>query len=522
MKKILILLSLGFLVFSCADFLEEEPRSSITTGQYFTKQEHAQGVVNSLYRIGAPTFFHASGAYSGSRAMIGGYLSNFFDNGYKGQEIFVSYAQTLTIDPVNFVGTLDGIWNESYFAIGRANTAIKYIPGTANMSDADKNRLLAEARFFRAYNYFWLTKFFGKVPLITEPYESLDNLYIKRAEIAAVYDLIVSDLQSAISQGNLPSRPMPENGFRVSKGSAEILLADVLLTMSGYPLQSNKYADAANVAKSIINSGNYALIQHGSTPQTSAYNVMRTTDNTKEYLYVYEYAAGIATAGWLPIYCYPVEAQGWGIFKYSITNNAYQPMPHLLAAYEPTDYRVQEKQFYHSSLTRGTQTWNFAPAPYLWHDDKALFEEGSAAAVKDITVYRYAEALLIAAEALAKSGGSIDEAAGYLAQVRQRAFPSKTVAEVKASLAGLSADDFVKEVWKERLREFSLEFKIWGDIQRTRQIPVTNLNNPGQVSFTNVIGYTNFWGATYQEKNLLFPISANELNRNPELDQNPY
>jgi hypothetical protein len=522
MKKIFIFLSLSLLIFSCADFLDEEPRSSITTGQYFVKPQHAQSVVNSLYRIGAPTFQHASGAYSGSKAMIGGYLSNFFENSYKGQEIFVNYAQTLTMDPVNFSGTIDGIWNDCYAAIGRANTAIKYIPNTANMTDAEKNRLLAEAKFFRAYNYFWLVKFFGKVPMITEPYESLNELYVKRAEIKQVYDQIVKDLKEASEQGGLANKPMPENGFRVSKGSIDILLADVYLTMSGFPLNENRYADAATTAKSIINSGSYSLIQHGATPETSAYNVMRTSDNTKEYLYVYEYTAGISDASWLPIYCYPVEAQGWGIFKYSITNNAYQPLPHLLAIYQSDDYRIQEKQFFHTTLTRNNQTWTYPHSPYLWHNDNALFEVGSAGAVKDITVYRYAEALLIAAEAIAKSGGSIDEAAGYLAQVRQRAFPAKTVAEVKAELTGLAADAFVKEVWKERMREFPLEFKIWADIQRTRQIAVTSASNPGTVNYVNVIGYTNVWGATYQEKNLLFPLSSNEINRNPELEQNPF
>ena len=127
---------------------------------------------------------------------------------------------------------------------------------------------------------------------------------------------------------------------------------------------------------------------------------------------------------------------------------------------------------------------------------------------------------MIAAEAIAKTDGVTDEAIAYLADVRARAYWQTSRNEIIAELSGLSVDDFVAEVWKERLRELVLEFRIWADVQRTRMFPVTNDSGNGEIAFENVIGHTSIWGKTFEEKHLLFPISENERQRNPNLSQN--
>ncbi|MEX1120668.1 MAG: RagB/SusD family nutrient uptake outer membrane protein, partial [Balneolales bacterium] len=103
---------------------------------------------------------------------------------------------------------------------------------------------------------------------------------------------------------------------------------------------------------------------------------------------------------------------------------------------------------------------------------------------------------------------------------RSRAYTNSTRGDIEAELTGLSEEAFVQEVWKERLRELALEFVIWPDIQRTRQYPVTDTDNPGEVNFVNVVGQNNNWGQTYQEKHLLYPIPDTEMQRNPSLTQN--
>lgn len=523
MKKIIIIILALGIITSCTEFLAEEPRSEMSVDQFFSYPSHAYNAVNVLYRTGAPTFY-STGVYAGSRAMLGGYMTGLYDNEYKGQEVHVQHSQNLTLNGDNLAGYFDGAWDPCYLAISRANLAIANIADTPGLEEDEINRLEAEARFFRAFNYFYLVKNFGDVPLILEPYSSLEGLYVERDPASAVYDQIIADLQFAVNNGGLEYQPMPQNGYRISRATAATLLADVYLNVSGYPVQDNKYAEAANAARGVINSGNLGLIQHGATTNQSAYNVIRRSDNEREYIYVIEYDVSIAQNYWQPAITYPNAATAWGIFQYAITNNAYRPMPQLLQMFDDDrDLRIQEKQFFHSSLTYtqdGQQiTRNFETAPYLWHNEEALFETGLNG--KDMVVYRYAEVLLIAAEAIARSEGVTPEAIQYLADVRDRAYWQTPRNEVEAELTGLSVEDFVREVWKERLRELVLEYKIWPDIQRTRMFPVASQANPGDIEFVNAVGHQTVWGRTLQERHLLFPLSRNELQRNPNLTQNP-
>ncbi|GAA4441178.1 RagB/SusD family nutrient uptake outer membrane protein [Pontibacter saemangeumensis] len=525
MKKInAIILMAGLLCFaSCEDFLEEEPKDELAASQNFTQPAHAYNAVNSLYRTGAPQLYDG-GVYNGAEAMLGNYMSGFFDNEYKGQEVHVQHAQQLTLNGNNLNGYLGSIWDDQYRGISRANNAIKYIPTTPGLTEEESKRLLAEARFFRAYAYFNLVRMFGEVPLVTEPYESLENLYVERSSIKEIYTLIEEDLLYAVNEGGLPETSMANNGGRITEGTAATLLADVYLTMSGYPLQEDRYADAAAMAMRVINSGTYSLTQHvrdnSGNVVNSAYNILRVGDaSLNEYVFYHEYAINIAGNNY-PQWTYPVSMAQY--VAYAITNNAYAPVNEFLWGYDPDqDLRVQEKQYFHSSLTlENGQVRTFETAPYMWHDDQAVFETASSG--KDAVAYSYSDVLLMAAEAIARSQGVTAEAVDYLTQVRSRAYWKMTPAQIKAELIGLSADEFVEEVWEESFRELVFEFQLWQDIVRTRKFPVTSQANRGEIDFVDLIGQQNHWGKRFEEKHLLFPLPESEIQRNPSLGaQNP-
>jgi len=315
---------------------------------------------------------------------------------------------------------------------------------------------------------------------------------------------------------------MPKNGFRISKGSVSALLADVYLNMSGYPLNAGKYAEAATMSKSLINNSAYSLISNGSTPEESAYNVLRTSDIQNEYLYVVEYNATVSNGGWRPTYCFPNDAATWGEFTYSICNNAYRPVTQILSAYDKTnDLRAQEKQYFHTKYTftkgnRKGETINFTDVtPYFWFEPEALYSTNISQ--KDQVHYRLAEMYLIAAEAVAQTTGVNTESAGYLATIKARASMNKTKEQITTELLALSKDEFIKEVWKEKIRELIFENKIWNDITRTRMYPTTS---NGVFTFVPIIGAQNPWGKTFAEKNLLLPFPNDEIQRNPKLVQN--
>ena len=524
MKKTYILyLGLLLSTSACDSFLEEKPRDEVASTQYFSRPEHARDAVNALYRRGAMQMY-STGTYSGARMMFGPYLSGFVDNDYKGQEFHVQRGQTMTFDGLNLSDYFNSMWSDIYSGISRSNNAIKYIPDTPGLSAEESERYMAEAKFFRAMNYYYLVRMFGDVPLITEPYESLENLFVDRAPAAQIYDLITEDLNAAIDGGGLSNVAMSNNSGRISKTVAQTILAEVYLTMSGAAVGEDNYANSASNARDIINSGIHSLAQHTMeadgeiAANGSAYNKLKSSVSIpEEYIYYYEFDETISNNGY-PAICYPVTMAPQ--LAFAITNNAYGPTPPLLASYNQTsDLRVQEKQYFHSSITKDGEVIEFATSPYMWVDEEAA--NTSALSSKDKVIYSYADVLLIAAESIAKSEGVTSEAVDYLAQIRERALWKSNPAEIRSQLASLSVDEFVEEVWKERVRELVFEFPIWFDVMRTRKMPDPVGDGSGEINFIDAVGATNYFNGPIREANMLFPLPEQELQRNPSLTQNP-
>jgi len=525
MKKISILyVGVILLASACDGFLEEKPRDEVASTQYFARPEHARDAVNALYRTGAMQMYEANGSYSGARIMFGPYLSGFVDNEYKGQEVHVQRGQSMVYDGLNLSDYFNSMWSDMYRGISRANNAIKYIPETPGLGESEITKYMAEAKYFRALNYYYLVRMFGAVPLITEPYESLENLFLERSEAAQVYALITADLESAIGSGGLAELTMPNNSGRITKTVAQTILAEVYLTMSGAAVGEDNYAKSAQTARAIVNSGNYSLVQHSKdgagelVPNGSAYNKIKDSEQVpNEYIYYYEYEIGIANNIY-PSWSYPSNISP--LLAYAIANNAYAPTQPLIASYDAkNDLRIQEKQYFHSSIELNGEVIEFQKAPFMWEDQEAAYE--TALSGKDMPIYTYADVLLIGAEAIAKSEGVTAEAVDYLAKIRERALWKKDPSAIRNELSALSVNQFVEEVWKERVRELVFEFPIWFDVMRTRKFPKTTNDGTGNITFIDAVGATNFFNGPIKEQNMLFPLPEQELQRNPSLTQNP-
>ena len=522
MKNIVtIITSMVFLlmVLSCDKFLEEEPRNQISVNQFFNEPDDVRSVVNSLYGIGAVGRY-ISGDFQ-INAMLGGYLSGLFEN-ERTERIGPREANNLTLSPSNLDEYLFVYWRDAYDAISKANVAIKFIPGIETLSASEANSLLAQARFHRAFNYFALVRDFGDVPLVTEPYDSLENLNIPRDPAESVYALIIEDLEWALANGGLSDALLADNGYRITRGAVAATLANVQLQKAGFPLQggTESYVKAAAAARSIINSGTYALIENGITAEESAFSMMRVSELEKEYIFSVERDAVNALSP-LPFQSIPKSANVPGVI--GDVWIVYRPLDEYRWVYDPSvDIRVQDRQIWYNSVDRDGVTYGFGGlwAPYKWYDEVALFD--TARGGRDVEINTYAEVLLIAAEAIAQTEGVTNEAVGYLADVRSRAYWQTDKSLIESELAGLSKDQFIEEVWKERLRELPLLLKVWSDIQRTRLYPATSATTLGEVDFVNVIGYTNPFGATYEEKHMLLPIAIRVRDRNPELTGNGY
>ncbi|SIT07782.1 SusD family protein [Zobellia uliginosa] len=521
--KIFGFLSLVLAVVSCSDFLEEEPRDSLSVDQYFSEPGQAESAVNYLYQNGVPQMYLSGGVFNGTRVMYLQYLSGFFDNEFNGQERQVNLAQQLAITPNNVDNDLNGMWEGLYRGIAGANLAIAHIPETPGLSEGEKKNLIAQASFFRGFAYFYLVRIFGDVPLITEPVGGLDEIFVERTSIADIYNQILADFSVATVEGSLPNGNMVDNNYRITRETALMVLSDIYLTMSGAPLSSDNYAKAASTAREVINSGAFSLTSHDTDTEgnvvlgNSAYNKIRKEQALdKEYIYQIEYEAGIRTSPY-PQWSFPASVSGSVGSAYGNIQNAYGPRPELYAQYDTElDLRAQEKQYFHTSFVTGAgETITFPVTPYIWLDEEAFFSTSQSS--KNLRAYSYPEALLVAAESIALSEGVTPEAIDYLTQVRARAYWTTDMETIRTELTGLSVTDFVEEVWKERNRELIFDFKLWFDMVRTRKYPV---NTDGETTFVDLVGRQNTFGKTFEEKHLLLPIAESEIQRNPNLTQN--
>lgn len=522
----IILLAVALLPFaSCSDFLEENPKNTRSSKDFFQSSNDAFSLVNRMYKSGFPEFYN-HGVWTGCSMNEGGYASGLFDNPYKGQEIQIVHMQNLVLDPVVDNNYLEDKWRKCYETIvRRCNYAINGIPNCPGLTDAERNQLLGEAKFFRALNYFYLVKTFGAVPIITKTYESLDDLYVRRNTEQKVYEFIIQDLIDAMDC-DLADKPQPENGFRISKGSVEALLADVYLNMAGYPIKDeSKYQLALETAKRLIESTNYALMTNDDFGENSAYSKLRTSENEKEYLYCVEYNLDVYSGGSRPMQCFPNSAASWAEFKWSDCNPSYMPEKFLLSLYDDEDdLRFQEHQYFHRSYqqTKGDKILREfgQPYPYIWFEEEGALNTGVS--VKDQVHYRLAEVYLMAAEASVKANKRVTaEAINYLATIMDRASISKDKGQIIAELTArnLTVEQFCEEVWKEKIREFIFEFKVWKDITRTRMYPTDD--GTGHVKFVNLIGAKNPYGHIFTEDNIYFPICYQETSRNPQILESP-
>src|SRR5690606_37862160 len=109
-------------------------------------------------------------------------------------------------------------WAGRYEGIRRANIFLENIDRVTVLTETEKRTLLAQARFIRAWHYFYLTQLFGDVPLITHQISIEEALKLTRTDKATVDKFIDTELQYAID--NLPaSYPAAETG-RITKGAA--------------------------------------------------------------------------------------------------------------------------------------------------------------------------------------------------------------------------------------------------------------------------------------------------------------
>jgi hypothetical protein len=377
------------------------------------------------------------------------------------------------------------------------------------MDEAAKTKVLGEARFLRAWAYFYAVRIWGDVPLILAPQSyTSEDFFPSRTPQDAVYTQIVEDLTTAENAG----LPWTDPTGRVSQSAAKSLLAKVYLTMAGQPLNkgASHYSLAAAKAKEVIdNAGpinlfaNYGLVHD------------ETQNNRVEHIFSLQYTADVAEnpmGNMFPNFK-PVSYRGPSGTGSSI------PTVSFYESYEPGDLRAVNQQgwFYTSYYTNGNGAPFELGAPYIFKhfNVRANGTSGVAGTAKDnlnVPMIRFAEVLLIYAEAQNEAAGPDQTAYDALKRIRDRAQLTTP------ALGTFTQATFREAVWRERWHELAFEGITWFDMVRLRK--VYNHETDG---FDDFVGHVNpSTNQALQEKHLLFPLTRQEMVNNPNLTpQNP-
>ncbi|MEC3908665.1 RagB/SusD family nutrient uptake outer membrane protein [Tamlana sp. 2201CG12-4] len=243
--KIVLFTTILASVVSCSDFLEEDLSGQLTSdGGALNTETGLTAALVGTYAQMTRNWIRGYGNASvravtmGSDDITTHKASNKAD--FRAFDQFVVVSQN---------GRLPQIWRGAYKSIQGSNNIIANYE-TAEGSQTVINQIAGEAFFLRAYNYFWLTRVWGKVPLVLQTHVfNEEDLDIETSPIADIYDQIISDLNQAIT---LLGNSKPEPG-RANKGTAKAVLAKVYMQMAGWPLKDqSKYAMAASLAKEVI------------------------------------------------------------------------------------------------------------------------------------------------------------------------------------------------------------------------------------------------------------------------------
>jgi hypothetical protein len=495
MKKYIIILFVLFSSVSCEEFLVEDARSVQTSDNFYKTEADMKSAVNAIYAfLYSP--YNKSGYDDLPCAMLE-MITGQWNNVSQWPETGFYYDLTNTSGSsytLNF-------WQNCYKGIESANLVIDKIIDVTFKNEADKNSLIGEARFLRAYYYYLLVNIFGDVPMKTTYTTSpADDGLLPKTSVKTIYEeVIVPDL--IFAEGNLKYATTVGNG-RVSVGAAKTLLTKVYLSMAGNPVNSTTTMDLAKTkALEVINSNSFSLFQ--SDENLTWFDKLNNSsyDNTEEHI-------------WDLNYNYPDFQSSMNIYflpKDRVMTKAgfpgfggFYPDADYLNSFDADDLRGRNNMgFFYNSYTIDGIIYEFPWAVYKFFD-KEIIQTGPESG-KNFPLLRYADLLLMYAEAQNEADGN-PNAIAYKAvnDIRERAG--------LAPVSGLNQDQFREEVWKQRYWELGAENKTYFDIVRTQKVYDAKQN-----AFVSIVGFQLPSGAIVKEGYLPFPIPLREVQINPLL-----
>jgi hypothetical protein len=490
MKKIyttLVFMTLfSTVTISCSDdFVDPKPGYSIDSENYFnSKADYDQALV-ATYDLLQSTY---------ANVLLGEIASDNTLAGGESPTDVIGWQQVDDMIHTQTNSNLRDIWNWMFAGVQRAN----YILEFQNKIDFEgKAQLIAETRFLRAYYQFELVKWFGGIPMKGDArFKIGDETKIPRSSVEEVYASIEADLTFAIA--NLS--PTAAQKGRVTKGAAQALLGKAYL-------YQNKFALAATTLESLISTSPYSLVtdynsifeMEGENGPESVFEV-QYTDVEGAGFGCLQCSEGNVAVGFSGIRGYegPLFSPG---FSFNV------PTQESADAFEVGDKRKDVAILDIAAWAAANSTVKYGKGneDTGFFNRKYLPRKRSANAAGDLNLtnpnnyraIRYADVLLMAAEAYNRGGIDDGKARGYLNEVRKRAFGDNNH---NISASGAALTDFILA---ERRLELFGEGHRFFDLVRTGKAVGT------------IPGFE-------KDKNELFPLPIEEIQfANGNWKQNP-
>jgi hypothetical protein len=482
----------------CTD-LEEDPVGVLAPEGFFRSESDVEAAIFGAYgRIASERL------YGRKLVLTIQLLSDMCDIGDRGTPARRQQINDFNSDANN--GMTSNIWPYSYQVISACNAAIEGA-NIIELDDDTRNRLIAEARFVRAWMYYHLIRLYGDIPYIGEFVNDPSSVAsISKTSDDDIYDYIIEDMEFAWQ--HLPMKHIDNVRTRPSKGTAYTMLASVYLTLGNWQQAYEK-------AKWVID--NADQLEYGLVDDYQDLFDATKQDGIKEHIFAVDFLGQINGGGGEnddlmgPITgVRGADKVGWSVSV---------PSMKVYETWDARDYR--KKVSFADSMIIGGELKDYTfyedvPRPHMakFHRYPGNANEDTRYSDHNYVCFRYAEVLLTAAEALNEVSGPTAEAQGYVNQIRARArqwptYTSDFPADVETNL---TKDEFRDMVLEERRLELCFEFKRWYDIKR-RQMGDEVFKGPNSLE-----PHDNFNSAYHY----LLALPGDELDRNPNLQpQNP-
>ncbi|OQP62789.1 hypothetical protein A3860_26100 [Niastella vici] len=472
---------------SCKKWLNLKPADGIVSDEFWKTKEQLAAAVNGIY---ASLLGNPAGV---SDRTIGEYL--FMWGELRADMVIPSSGASnndIDIYNVNLLSTNTIVnWRAVYRTINYCNTVITLGPGVMKqdntLSEQQLNAYLAEARTIRALMYFYLVRSFGDVPLKLSATTSDDQLeQLPKSKQAEVLDQIVSDLKEAEPVAVTTYGNKDFDKGRVTKYTVYALMADVYLWM-------DKYNDCITACDKVINSGKFGLI----TSRSFFYQIFGA-GNSNESIFEFQYSKE-ALNPFYPLF---------------LTNKRrYQAADAVMEDIYTVDYSNADSIDYRAD-NASVQSSNNAIIKFIW-------DASADNSYNHWIVYRYADILLMKAEALNQIGQG-PEAVKIVYAIRQR---GHALAATDHQPDANSVDQVTDFILEERAREFAFEGKRWYDLLRNAKrnnyerldilLQMVTTAAPPERQQSALNKYKDF-------NSHYFPIYYYELNTDKNLEQNPF